>query len=332
VSVVMAVYNEERFVCQAISSIVDQTFTDWEFIIINDNSKDATSEILSQYSKNPKIRIIAHKQNKGLASSLNEGIDASYGKFIARMDGDDVSLPQRLERQVEYLLRHPNCAVVGTGTIYIDEDGNKLFKMIPPNNDSVLKRILESRSPFTHGSLMFNKKILIERGSYDSRLRGCEDYELLLRLSEKHEIASIDEKLFCWRKTIRGESNLKRRDLKERTTLARRVFVAKRQLDTKLLTELYNLFDEHYKKTSVMSKPSNEILKYYYAKSLVLSCIKYGVKRDKMQRYLWFMEEKGGKLSFILKMFSYIPVQVRKFITIIFGNLTRNDKGIRAYE
>lgn len=333
VSVVMAIYNEERFICQAIESIINQTYKNLELIIIDDCSKDGTFKAIEKYLLNEKrIRYLCNDSNIGLARSLNRGIDISLGKYVARMDGDDISLVQRLKRQVEYLTSHDNCAVVGTGTIIIDEDGSKLFNMVPPEDHRVLKKILKTRNPFTHGSLMFNKKILVEHGTYDSKLRGCEDYELLLRLSEKHEIANINEMLFCWRKTIRGESNLKRKELRERTTLARRVFTAKKQSDIKLLTELYVLFDEHYKKSAVMSKPSNEILKYRYAKSLALSSIKYGVKREMMQRYLWLTKEQGGVLWFLLTISSYIPAQVRKSITSIFVLMTRNDKGIHAYE
>ncbi|MCY3864790.1 MAG: glycosyltransferase family 2 protein, partial [Chloroflexi bacterium] len=115
VSVVMPVYNREIFVAEAIESILEQTFSDFEFVIVDDGSQDRSPEIIRQYERrDDRIRFLAFKQNKGKAAAKNFGIEAAQGQYIAGMDSDDVSLPQRLEKQVEFLRANPDIGVVGT--------------------------------------------------------------------------------------------------------------------------------------------------------------------------------------------------------------------------
>ena len=115
VSVLMPAYNSEKYLGEAIDSILNQTFTDFEFIIINDGSKDNTAKIVEEYAKKDKrIRFIDNKKNQGIVGVLNEGIDLCRGKYIARMDSDDISLPTRFEKEIEYMEEHPECGVLGT--------------------------------------------------------------------------------------------------------------------------------------------------------------------------------------------------------------------------
>ncbi len=129
VSVIMSVYNGDKYLREAIESILNQTFTDFEFIIVNDGSTDNSLEIIESYD-DERIKTINNKKNIGLTKSLNKALKFAKGKYIARQDADDVSLPNRFEKQVEYLDSHPEVALVGTSVYLIDENGKIIGKRI----------------------------------------------------------------------------------------------------------------------------------------------------------------------------------------------------------
>jgi glycosyltransferase involved in cell wall biosynthesis len=122
VSVVMSVYNGEKYLCEAIDSILNQTFENFEFLIVNDGSTDRTLEILQSY-RDPRIKVINNERNIGLTASLNKGLKIAKGEYVARMDADDVSFPHRLEQQKAFLDRNPRVAMVGSWAEVIDESG-----------------------------------------------------------------------------------------------------------------------------------------------------------------------------------------------------------------
>ena len=131
VTVLMSVYNGERYLNEAIDSILAQTFTDFEFLIIDDASTDSTPKILHSYD-DPRIRIVTNEENLGLTKSLNKGLALAQGEYIARMDADDISLPERLMMQLNFLIDNKTVPLVGSGAIMIDEDGKSIGKMNLP--------------------------------------------------------------------------------------------------------------------------------------------------------------------------------------------------------
>ena len=131
VTVLMSVYNGERYLHESIESILNQTFKDFGFLIINDGSTDNTPKILKSY-KDQRIKIISNKNNLGLTKSLNKGIKLAKGEYIARQDVDDVSLSERLEKQVKFLNSYPSYAAVGTFTKIINEDSKVIFLLRNP--------------------------------------------------------------------------------------------------------------------------------------------------------------------------------------------------------
>ena len=200
VSVVMSVHNEERYVSKAIQSILEQTFADFEFIIIDDGSADRTTSILTAYQqKDARIRVLRHQLKKGLAQSLNEGIRIARGRYIARMDADDISLPTRFEKQVAFLDTHPKVGLVGTLCYEIDEKDAIVRKWSLPSNPSDLKKALLRFNPLIHTSVMIRKEVFNEIGYYNEKLRYSQDYELWLRISRNYEIANLPEPLVMLR-------------------------------------------------------------------------------------------------------------------------------------
>ena len=130
ISVVMSAYNSERFIAESISSILNQTYEDWELILINDASSDNTLEIITRLSReDPRIKVIDNAKNLGLTVSLNVGIKNSRGEFIARLDSDDLAEPSRLETQLEYLHIHPDVGLVGSGAYLVNSFGNQIGYM-----------------------------------------------------------------------------------------------------------------------------------------------------------------------------------------------------------
>ena len=192
ISVVMSIYNGEKHLRESIESILNQTFTDFEFIIVNDGSTDGSLEIIESY-KDSRIRIIDNEENIGLTKSLNKAIKKARGKYIARHDADDISLPTRLELQHEYLEKHPEVALLGTGIYVINEMGDEIEKRIMHPNP---KKSLLKGNRFIHGSVMFRKSLIDELGAYNETLRYSQDYELWLRLSKKYNMRNLTSPLY----------------------------------------------------------------------------------------------------------------------------------------
>jgi len=183
ISVIMSVFNGEEYLEESIKSILNQTFKDFEFIIVNDGSTNRTEEILEKYqSKDPRIKIIVNEENIGLTKSLNKAIDISRGKYIARQDADDISLPQRLEKQVEFLETHNEIKVLGTFGYKIDKDGDILAEQTLPISLEQIKKTLIKTNPFIHSSVMMEKEIIDRVGKYNEKFRTSQDYELWFRI------------------------------------------------------------------------------------------------------------------------------------------------------
>jgi glycosyltransferase involved in cell wall biosynthesis len=197
VSVVMPVHNEERYVSGAIESILRQTYRDFEFVIVDDGSVDGTPRILRRYD-DPRIKV-HHQPNRGQSSALNQGIRLSSGCYIARMDADDISLPQRLEREVRFLEGHPDVGLVGTWCMKVDVGTGKERLQILPAEDEAIRRFLTVDNPFIHSSVMTRRSVLDQVGLYDEALIW-QDYDLWVRIAQYYRMANIPEPLIIRRK------------------------------------------------------------------------------------------------------------------------------------
>ncbi len=194
VSVIMSVYNGEKYVREAVCSILNQTYKNFELIIINDGSTDRTQEILETFS-DVRIRLV-QQENLGLIKSLNKAIRMAKGEYIARHDADDISLPERFKKQVDFLEEHKDIALVGTFVVQIDEDGKevKIYKSSTENRD--IKDALWHDVPVCHASIMCRKVCMEKAGLYREKLKFVEDYDLLFRVSEAFDVANIAEPLY----------------------------------------------------------------------------------------------------------------------------------------
>ncbi len=198
ISVVLSVYNGARYLRAAIDSILAQTFEDFELIVIDDGSTDETSLIFDRYEDRRLVRI-RNSENLGPYRSRNRGIAAARGEYLAGQDADDMSLPQRLAKQVAFLDSHRDIVLVGTQCTVIDEDSqSKSVSRWPLSNEEIQKRLLEENC-FVAGSVMLRQGFLGSIGVYDESLELSADYDLWLRLAEKGELANLPDVLYCWR-------------------------------------------------------------------------------------------------------------------------------------
>jgi glycosyltransferase involved in cell wall biosynthesis len=199
ISVIMPIYNGELYLREAIESILNQTYANFELICIDDGSTDNTLRILDEYSAIDDRIVIISRENKGLIATLNEGILRSKYNFIARMDADDISLPSRFEKQINYLVSHENVGVVGSSYIYIDQERHVLGVRRLWNINYVLKAICIFGAPFAHPSVMFNKSALGNELYYSYEYKHAEDYELWTRLEKITKFAVLKEPLLKYR-------------------------------------------------------------------------------------------------------------------------------------
>lgn len=192
----MCVYNGEAHLKEAIDSILCQTFTDFEYIIVDDGSNDNTPQILANYAqKDSRIRIVRNEINLGLEASLNKGISFARGKYFARQDADDISLPHRFKQQIHYLEKHPQVGAIGTAVELIDSKGNMTGEDHPPTAHESLEALFMFNNCMHHSTLMARQHLIEKIGGYDETKRRAEDYDLWWRLSRQARLENLPDVL-----------------------------------------------------------------------------------------------------------------------------------------
>jgi len=199
ISVVMPVRDGARWLGEAITSVRDQTLHDFELIIIDDGSADDSASIIAASAqRDPRIRAI-RQEPVGLVAALNLGLGQARAPLIARLDADDRAYPQRLQRQKQYLDRHPEIGLVGTWADRIDEQGSFRGSLKPATRPQDLARLLARANPFLHSSVMMRSTLLQQVGVYRPAFEGAEDYDLWVRIAEIAQVANLPECLLQYR-------------------------------------------------------------------------------------------------------------------------------------
>lgn len=206
VSVLMPVYNAEKYLAEAIDSIISQTFKDWELLIINDGSTDSSKSIIETYT-DARIHYIENDTNLGLIETLNKGIQLCKGEYIARMDSDDVALPERLALQVQFMDNNHDYVLCGTNAIVIDSAGQATGKVVNPSNNTFLQISLLFTNPFIHPSIIMRKKALANN-LFDKKWIYVEDFELWTRLANRGKVANLEQTLLKYRWHNSNVSNI----------------------------------------------------------------------------------------------------------------------------
>lgn len=197
VSIILPTYNGSKWIHKSISSILEQSFTDWELLVLDDGSTDETKEVvLSFTNSDSRILYIKNELNIGLQKTLNKGIKMARGQYIARIDDDDVWCDKhKLEDQISFLKSNVDYVLVGTGVIVTDEYHHEIFSYLNPEDDKSIRNIFLKRNPFVHSSVVFRKDIALRVGLYSEDLkdRHIEDYDLWLRIAKIGKVHNLQK-------------------------------------------------------------------------------------------------------------------------------------------
>jgi len=201
VSVLLPVWNGETFLAAALEGILRQTLSSFELIVIDDGSTDASAAIAENFARSDDRVRVLRRAHEGLSASLNAGMATVRGEYVARMDADDISVPHRLQKQVEYLDAHPACAAVGAWIEVIDEAGLPVGrKTFVKTHEEILAALLQGISAIAHPTVVMRRDVLRAAGGYDASRYPSDDLDLWFRLAERGELANLGEVLLRHRR------------------------------------------------------------------------------------------------------------------------------------
>lgn len=295
ISVVMPVYNGEKYICETMDSVLNQTFGDFEFIIINDASKDRTEEIIKSYNDD-RIVYLINEQNLGVAGTLNRGLENAKGEYIARIDADDIAIAERFEKQVAFMDAHPDVGVCGSHIRIFEEDGAER-DFIYSETDKELRVDMLFNSGFAHPAVMLRKSVLDENNIfYNLEFEKAEDYRMWYDIMKKSMGHNLQEPLLRYR---HHSNQVTKTNVKEQTTAVtkmRKVMYDTLNLGTQEYLEVFSkicngvrTFDEaEYKKARNWMEKSLASDNEYDKKALkkVLSIINYDIhKKSNISNY-----------------------------------------------
>ena len=289
----MPVYNSQEYIGQSINSILDQTYKNFELIIIDDGSTDNSKEICKNFSKKDNRIIFIDDDHKGLTASLNKALEIAKGKFIARQDADDVSLPERFEKQINWFLKDErrvlcgtNCKILNKNNVY---KNNRSLKF---TNSGIAKKLKYSNC-FVHSSTMFLRNSSQNLGNYDDNLEYAQDYDLWWKLTTLGEVGNLSEKLLILRK--------------RETSIS----VKNKNLQTLNFIQSCVKFYAYNKK--IVGIKDNKDLKFYENNNLTknkIKVMKY-LYNDKLDEKIYL---KDLNLKQLIELFAHPHLLIRKII------------------
>ena len=206
ISVLMTVFNAEPYLEESLTSLVNQDFTDWELIVIENGSSDRSGKILRSFS-DTRIKATYLTENIGRTEALNLALSKSNSKYVAILDADDVSMVNRFTKQYRKLESDETVGLVGSWAQFIDSEGQNLFVKIGPQLHDEIVRLFATRNPFVHSSVMFRRSIAIAVGGYDISYKYAQDFDLILKIASHARVEIIPEILCAWRSIESSQTN-----------------------------------------------------------------------------------------------------------------------------
>lgn len=217
ISVGMPAFNAEKFISEALDSVLGQTFKDFELIVIDDNSSDNTWQIIQTYSSyDQRIKPLKNNVNLGIAGNRNLVVKHALGKYLAWQDADDISVPNRLALQYSYLENNKDVGIVGGNILPFDNNGAETLRRYP-TDDAVIRRKIFRFSPIAQPAAMVRKTVFSEVGLYDLNYPPAEDLDMTFRIGEKYKLANLDEEIIRYRLDQNSATNTKLRTIEVNT-------------------------------------------------------------------------------------------------------------------
>jgi len=194
VTVLMPAYNAEKYIREAVTSVLQQSFTDFELLIVNDGSTDGTEKVINSFN-DPRI-ILINQDNKGIASALNVGLAHARAAYIARFDADDICCPNRLKIQYEFISSYPDYSVIGSAADYIDAEGHFIFTHHPYGHlNEEIQQLKYSTCPFIHSSVFYKKEVVVKNGGYNEFAYTYEDHFLWVNILRNEKACNLSQPL-----------------------------------------------------------------------------------------------------------------------------------------
>jgi glycosyltransferase involved in cell wall biosynthesis len=309
-SVVMSVYNGESYLAEAIQSVLSQSINEFEFIIVDDGSTDSSAAIIHSF-KDPRIKIIT-QQNSGLSAALNRGIQAAQGKYISRMDADDICMPDRFARQLDSFLADSDLVMVGSNAMLIEEDGAEIGVTHLPLEDQAIKASFP-QNPFYHSSVTFKKSIFEKCGGYNEDIRQhFEDLLLWLCFGQHGNMKNIETPLLQYRIVPGSISSVTREEKQKISALVKKLIDHKTLANGDLRTI-----------RSLASPKSDVVKSYLYHQFLAKKYLWFNFNRRKARNNILkaIKLNKSSLMMYLLLMLSVLP---KGMIQVLYSTYQRN--------
>jgi glycosyltransferase involved in cell wall biosynthesis len=330
VSVLLAVYNGEKYLKAAIDSILDQTFVDFEFVIVDDGSTDSSGGIIISYN-DPRIVFLVNKTNEGLISSLNSGLSICRGKYVARMDCDDIALPERLQAQFDYMESHPDVGICGSNVEAFFNTKQKSVIIRFPETDELIKASALFHSPFSHPSVMMRKSVLSEHKlRYSDEFLHAEDYALWVELLKYTKAYNFPKVLLRYRiheKSVTAKTGLNYiKSILVQNNYFHWKNIALSLDDTALLSRFVNRYGEYSLNTLKEQQTIDGILADFFAQLNEQQKEDYPIAMDFVSSacfYRFFRKGKYPQTPFLKQLYwrglrvsiHKLPVYLKRLIT-----------------
>ena len=328
ISIILPVYNSENYILECLESIKNQTMQNFEVILIDDKSTDKSLKITKCYLKNNlygKFKIIRNKSNIGITRSLNKAFKISNGKYIARIDADDINKPDRFEIQFKYLEKNHDISIVGSNVEYIDKDSRFIHYSDLPLSHMDIKSSLFLYNPIIHSTIFFRKKIF-SKYPYNEKFNTSQDYEMYCRIIHSHKFTNIRKSLVKFRFHDQSISSHKKKLQKKNSLVIQKRYYKnnfKNLFPTNSFKLFTNLFMSDYKK---IFKNISDLKKFFIDMLMFFNDLNKKIKNVQLEYFflerllIFFKYAKGYKLfmlSLILRHFR-IKVIIRSIFNIFF--------------
>jgi len=299
ITILMAVNRDEGLLSDTINSVLTQTYSNFEFLIINDGTDNGVIDTVKEFDDS-RIKLI-NIEKYGLTKSLNHGLNICEGEYIARQDGGDISYPQRLQKQVSKMVKHPNLALLGTCIKNLTKNGEYLGDTIFPDSMEMIINHIGFQNTFWHGTVMFTKKVATQLNGYREEYKMAQDYDFWLRISECYDIANLNEVLYE-RRVDKNSISLRTKKIQVKfAKIARNAHEARIKNEVENLSELEKM-NEYCEKAQVSMQHTEGDYHFYCGRLLLIQ------RKCRVARRYFFRSIISWPFNFVPFIFLFVTL------------------------